>query len=177
VDRRLFQNAIHLVLDGLGGRTQAAEDVNGYTFPFPDQAEEEMFGADIVMPPATGFVDGELDNALGTRSEGGLRKGGTSPAAYCSLDSIPYLFSGDVELAENTHGNAAFFGDQAQENVLGTDKTMIQLAGFVASDCQHPAGPFCKAVEILSHVVFLSPVYQSYSFPQMHYTPSAGHFG
>jgi hypothetical protein len=37
--------------------------------PFPDEAEEQVLGADVVVAEPAGLVDRELDDALGPRRQ------------------------------------------------------------------------------------------------------------
>jgi hypothetical protein len=45
------------------------KDINGNTLSELDQPEKQMFGADIVVIEAVGFLAGEGENLLGAWSE------------------------------------------------------------------------------------------------------------
>jgi hypothetical protein len=58
---------------------QAAQDVDRDAFALAHQAQQQVLGADVVVPHQAGFVHGQFDHALGARASVGLPKGGRSP--------------------------------------------------------------------------------------------------
>jgi hypothetical protein len=78
----------------------------------------------VVAQPAS-LVGCELDDALGSRGERRLGKGGACTSPDCTLYGFAYLVGGDFQLHEDAHSNPALFGNQAQQDVLGANKAVV----------------------------------------------------
>ena len=48
---------------------QLLKNLSGYPFAFPDQAEQDVFGADVVVTELEGFSQAQLENLFGPGSE------------------------------------------------------------------------------------------------------------
>ena len=53
---------------------------------------------------------------------------------------IPDLFGGRAQAAQHIHGDPFAFADQAQQQVLGADVVVVQAAGLIHSQLDHPLG-------------------------------------
>jgi len=67
LQRVLLQHAARLAPNLIRADAQFLEDVHRDAFGMAHQAQQQMFGSDIVMTHATGFVDGQLEHLLGRR--------------------------------------------------------------------------------------------------------------
>src|SRR6202043_2109093 len=74
--RRLGEDADDLVADLVEVDAERLQDARGDALALADQPEQQVLRADVVVAQATGFVDGELDDALGARREPDLTDDG-----------------------------------------------------------------------------------------------------
>jgi hypothetical protein len=74
--RALGEDADDLVADLVEVDAQRLEDAGSDAFTLTDEAEQEVFGADVVVAQAAGFVDRQLDDLLGAGRERDLARRG-----------------------------------------------------------------------------------------------------
>jgi hypothetical protein len=59
---------------------EAAQHVDRDAFPLAHQAQQQVLGANVMMPHQAGFVDGQFDHTLRARGQRRLAKGGAFAA-------------------------------------------------------------------------------------------------
>ena len=103
-----------------------------------------MFGANIMMAHAAGFFDGKFQDLLGA--------GGKIDLAAAVLPKPAQLFNHfahairfQAQFAQYTAGDAAIFLDQAEQQVFGPDRALVQALGFLMSQAEHPARSLGKS--------------------------------
>jgi hypothetical protein len=71
----------------------------------------------------------------------------------CRADSVLHLAANGVEIdikrAERLGGDPLAFGEEPQQQVLGTDIIVAEAAGFLLGEGQHLAGTFGESVKHL----------------------------
>ena len=119
-------------------------------------AEQEVFRADVVVQQPVGFFRRELQHPLGFRAEGNLDRGGDLLAEdRPPLDLLADAFEGQVRPGKDAAGEALALADEPEEQMFGLDGDAAQLTGFVACEEQHPPRSFRVTFE---HPVYLSQV-------------------
>ncbi len=94
-----------------------------------------MFGADVVVVELAGFFEREFDDALGARREDHLLLDGLPAAADDRFDFLANLRQVDAERLQHFGGEALAFGDDAEQNVLGSDVVVTEpLRLFLSED-------------------------------------------
>ena len=72
-DHLRFRSRAHLLLHfhahGLKIETHLLQDVHGHPLPQFDQSQKQMFGADVVVIKAVGFLASKRQNLLSARCE------------------------------------------------------------------------------------------------------------
>ena len=130
-----------------GGRIDVREDLlatalqidvellkhaRGDALPFLQQAEENVFGADIGVTKGAGFGDGVSHDLLHARREGdrvgSLRFFRTR--ANLLLDGATDRLEVEAHAAEDVDGDALAELDEPEQDVLRADVVMIKPAGF-----------------------------------------------
>ena len=118
---------------------EVREHARGDAFAFADQAEQQVFGADIVVVELARFFEGELDDAFGARGEHHLLLHGLPAAADDRFDFGPDLRQVDAEGLQHFGGEALAFADDAEQDVLGSDVVVAEALRFFLR--QHDAAP------------------------------------
>src|SRR2546425_365709 len=119
------------------------QDLRGDRLPFFHEAEEQVLGADVVVPELAGFLDRELENSLGLRRERHFpereRLGEPGEGA---LDFRLYGLEPEPETLEHRGSDSFAVADQAEKNVLGADKIVTEAARFFSCQDDDPSRPF-----------------------------------
>ena len=148
--RAVLQDAPGLAADLLGRDAQPAEHIRRGAFGFPDEAQEQVLGADVLVAQFARFLDGVLDDLLGAhRKLDALRK---QPARRDDpFDHLLDPFFLEAELAQDAPGHAAFLLDQSEEQVFGADLPLVQAFGFLMGEAEYPTSPLGKAFQTVCH--------------------------
>ena len=121
--------------------TEVHQDLGGHALLFPEQPQEQVFGADVVVVEVPGLFDGVFDDFLGPRRLGQLAHRHHVRAGLHDLfDLQTNLAEVDVEVFEDIGGDAGAFFDQAQENVLRADVLVVEALGLLVGQLHHFAG-------------------------------------
>src|SRR5690606_17790683 len=62
--------------------------LRGHTFALADEAEQDVFGADVVVAELQGLAQGQFEDLLGTRGEGDVPAGSLLALADHLLDLL-----------------------------------------------------------------------------------------
>ena len=150
--RALRQDADHLVADLVQVHAETLEHARGDPLAFADEAEQQVFGADVVVTEATGLVDREFDHALRARGQPDLAHNGTVTTADDELDGSAHLRELDVHVLEHARGNTLALADKAQEQMLRTDVVVVEPLRFVLSKRQDFASAVRELVEAIHRI-------------------------
>ena len=110
----LLQDAAGLAADLLGGDAQLAQHFHPQPIGGAHQAEQKVFGADVVVPHAAGLVDGVLEHLLGARGKVDLTAAVLAEAAQ-AFDHLADAIGFQAQFAQYAPGDAAVFLDQAEQ--------------------------------------------------------------
>ena len=150
--RALRQDPDDLVADLVQVHAERLEHTGGDPLALPDEAQEQVLRADVVVTEAARLVDGQLDHALGARREPDLADDRSIAAADDELDGGPDLGQLDVHVLEDAGGHTFALADEAQEQVLRADVVVVEPLRFVLSECQDLACPVRELVEAIHPV-------------------------
>src|SRR3712207_1551025 len=152
---RAGQHPDDLVADLLGVGVEVEEDAGGDALVLPDQAEQDVLGADVVVAQAQRLTEGELEHLLGAWREGDLTGGDLFAGADDAHDLRAHTLDGDVQRLEDAGGEALFLTQQTEQDVLGADVVVLERARLFLRENDHLPGALCESLE---HVL-LGPSY------------------
>ena len=93
-----------------------------------------MLGSDVIVIELARFFEGELDDALRARREDHLLLHGLPAAADDRFDFLAHLREVDAERLEDFGREALALGDDAEQNVLGSDVVVPEALRFFLSE-------------------------------------------
>ena len=123
------------------------EHLGGHAFTLTDEAEQDVLGADVVVAQLQGLAQRELQDLLGARGEGDVAGRGLLARA----DDLLHLLADTVE--RNAQGFKGFGGntftlmDQTQEDVFGTNVTVVQHACLFLGKHNYATGTVRKSLK------------------------------
>src|SRR5947209_5610110 len=80
--------------------------------------EQDVLGADVVVPQRQRLAEGELEHLLRPRREGDLAGGDLLAGADDADDLRSHALDGDVEALEHPRRQALLLAEQAEQDVL-----------------------------------------------------------
>ena len=126
------------------------EDASGYAFAFAEEAEENVFGADVRMVEGFGFFAGEGEDFFDAWGVGNIADHFGFGA---TADLFFYLhangFEVETHFLEDIYGHALAEFDETEEEVLGTDIVMIKAIGLLSGECENLLGAWREVVHHL----------------------------
>src|SRR5919198_1168555 len=104
------------------------ENLGGDSLAFPDEAEEDVLGADVVVTELERLTKGQLEDLLRPRREGDVagRAGATLPDDLLHLS--PYGLERDAQRLERLGRHTFPLVDQPEEDVLRADVVVVEQA-------------------------------------------------
>jgi hypothetical protein len=141
------EHADDLVADLLGVGVEVEEDAGGDALVLPDQAEQDVLGADVVVPKAERLAEGELEDLLRAGREGNLTGGDLLAGADDAHDLCAHPLDGDVEALEDAGRKALLLAQQTQEDVLRADVVVLERARLFLRENDHLPGALCESLE------------------------------
>ena len=94
------------------------------------EPEQDVLGADVVVPEAQGFAQRELEHLLGAWRERDLAGGDLLAGPDDPHHLAAYALNRDLKRLQNAGGHALFFAQQPEQDVLGTDVVVTQRPGL-----------------------------------------------
>ena len=116
------------------GHAQPGQRPGAEAVPFVEHAEEQVLGADVVVPEQQGFAQGELEYLLGGRAERDLVVGDRRIDRGRRQDreeGLPGRIPRYSQRLGGLDGQAFRFGEQAKRQVLGIDVVVPVYTGLV----------------------------------------------
>ncbi len=123
---------------------EVGQHARGDALTLADEAEQQMFRADVVVVELARFFEGQLDHALGARRENHLLLDGLSAAPDDRFDLLAHLREIHTERLEHFGREALALGDNPQENVLGPDIIVTETLRLFLRQDDAPARAFGK---------------------------------
>jgi hypothetical protein len=103
-----------------------------------------MFGADIVVIKATGFVNGQFDNFLGAGRQANFAHNSavatTDNKFYGGADFVKFY----PQIVKHAGRNSISLAHQTEQQMFGADIIVVEALGFFLGQCQDLTGPFGK---------------------------------
>ena len=146
------EHADDLVADLLGVGVEVEQDARGHALVLAHQAEQDVLGADVVVPEAQRLAQGELEHLLGARRERDLPRGDLLAGADDAHDLRAHALDGDVEALQHAGRQALLLAQQPEKDVLGADVVVLERSRLLLRENDHLPGPFCESLE---HCLFL----------------------
>ena len=110
---------------------EALDDPGPHAFAFANHAKKKVLSADVAVAVLQRLSKGQLQNPLSPRGER-WRSAESCPGPPDQfLHAIPHRFQRDPVASEGLRGDPLTFVNEAQQNVLGTDKTVIEKPRFL----------------------------------------------
>jgi hypothetical protein len=140
---KLDDRLTHLVQVG----SELLEHLSSNTLPLTDEAEQDVFGTDVVVAELKCLTERQFENLLGA--------GGERDVAARSLRSLPDDFDNlaanrlkaDSHALEGASGDTFTFVNQAEEDVLRADVVVVEESRLFLSEDDDPAGPIGEPFE------------------------------
>ena len=107
------------------------QDLRGDALALADEAEQDVLGADVLVAELQGLAEGVLEDLLGARGEGDVAGRRLGAAADDVDDFAAHGLQRDAHGFQGLRGDAVTFADQAEQDVLGADVIVVELAGLV----------------------------------------------
>jgi hypothetical protein len=141
------EHADDLVADLLGVGVEVEQDAGGDALVLPHQAEQDVLGADVVVPQRERLAEGELENLLGARRERDLARRDLVALPDDARDLRAHLFDRDVERLEHARGKSLLLTEQAEKNVFRADVVVLESTSLVLGENHHLTSPLCESLE------------------------------
>ena len=158
----LAQHADHLSAHLRQVDTQVFEHTSGHALAFANQAQQQVLGADVVVPELTGFFERQLQHPFGSWRERDFH----GHEAGAAADDFFHLNAGILEVdphrLEHLGGHAGALTDQAQQDLLGAHEVVPQAAGLLLGQHDHLDGLLCKPLEHGRGLLRVLPTYQGW---------------
>ena len=144
----------HFFADVFKFKAQIHQDLRGDAFLFTEQAEQQMFGAHIIVVQVARLFHRVFDHLLGARR---LRQLAHGDHVRTGLDDFfdfdPDLAQIDVQILQDVCRDARAFLDQAQQDVFRSDVFMVEPLRFLVRQLHDLTGTIGES---LVHGSFLS---------------------
>ena len=141
------EHADDLVADLFRIRVEVEQDARGDALVLAHEAEEDVLGADVVVPERESLAQRQLENLLGARRERNLAGGDLVALADDARDLRADLLHRDVERLEDAGRKPFLLAQQAEQDVLRADVVVLQRPRLVLREDDHLPCPFGESLE------------------------------
>ena len=142
----LAEDAQHLLAYGLQLQAQVLQHAGGHAFLFADQAQQDVFGADVGMAHVLGLFHGVFQHFLGAGGERDLaQQHHVVAGAHDLFDLGPDLAQVYAQVLEDLGGHALRKSYQAQQDMLGADIVVVEALGLFLRYQYHALRPVSKS--------------------------------
>src|SRR6185437_15654849 len=141
-----------LLADPVKVRAKLDQHLGGDAVAFPDQAEQDVLGSDVVVTELQRLTQRKLKYLLRTGGERDVPGRRLLALADDLLDLLPHRLKADPERLERLGRNSFALMDEAEQDVLGANVVVVQHPGFFLRQDNNPPRPVGKPLE---HVVAL----------------------
>ncbi len=123
------------------------EHLGRHALALTDEAEEDVLGADVVVPQLERLAQRQLQDLLGAWGEGDVPGWRRAALADDLLDLAAHGLERDAERLEGLGGDPFTFVDQPEQDVLGTDVVVVEEPSFLLSEHDDPSSPVGEPFE------------------------------
>lgn len=120
------------------------EHLGGNTLAFADEAQEDVFGTDVVVAELEEPRGGQFQDLLCTRREWDVPAWCLGALADDLNDLTADGFEADPHALESTGGNALAFVNETEEDVFSADVVVVEESRLFLSKDDDPSGPIGK---------------------------------
>ena len=132
---QLLQNFLPRLLDV---HVEIFEHLGGDAVAFAEQAEQDVFGADVGVIERLGFLGGEGQHFFHARRVGNVPDHFLVGAgADLFLDLHADGFEVEAHFLEHVDGDALPQFDQAEQQMFGAEEVVVEPVGFLARQREH----------------------------------------
>src|SRR5439155_6780912 len=128
-------------------RVEVEQDASGNALVLAYEAEQDVFGADVVVAQRERFAQRELQHFLRARCERNLSGRDLVALADDACNLSANLLDGDVERLEHSGGEPFLLAQEAEQDVLGADVVVLERPSLVLGENDDLPGPFGEAFE------------------------------
>ena len=121
--------------------THLLEDLGGDAFALPDEAEEDVLGADVVVPELERLAEAQLEDLLGPGSEGDVAGRGLLALPDDLDDLLADSGEADPEALERLGGDPLALVEETEKDVLGPDVVVVEEARPLPGPGRRPDEP------------------------------------
>src|SRR6266545_3335957 len=136
-----------LLTDPVQVRPELLEHLGSHAVALPDEPEEDVLGADVVVPELQGLPERQLQDLLGPWGEGDVSRRGGLPLAVDLLDLGSDCFQRDPKGLEGLAGHAFPLVDQPEEDVLGADVVVVERPRLFLGEGDYPTRSVGESLE------------------------------
>ena len=126
------------------------EHLGGHALALPDEAEEDVLGADVVVAELERLAERELEDLLGPRRERDVPGRRRAALADDLLDLAADGLQRDAERLERLGRDALTLVDQPEQDVLGADVVVVEEPSFLLGQHDDPSGSVGEPFEQVS---------------------------
>jgi hypothetical protein len=105
-----------------------------------------VLGPNVIIVELSGFVVGEVDDALGARRQLHILPQPAVATRHLTLDLRPNPAEAYAKSIEDSRRNTIVFADKPEEQVLSRDVVLAKPAGLFLGEENHPSGPLGKSL-------------------------------
>src|SRR5262249_2845123 len=113
----------------------------------PDEAEQDVLGADVVVSELKRLSQRQLEDLLGARRERDVARRRRPSLPDDLFDLATDGLEAEVRRLEGLRGDALTLMDEPEQDVLGADVVVVQEARFLLGQDHHPTSPVSEAFE------------------------------
>ena len=128
----------HLLAHTVEVRAELDEHLGGDALALADEPEQDVLGADVVVPELQRLAQRQLQHLLGAGGEGDVAGRGLLALADDLLDLLAHALQGDAQRLEGLGGDAFALVDQPEQDVLGADVVVVEHPGLFLGQDDHP---------------------------------------
>ena len=147
VDAGLVEQLVDLSANLLEVGAEVLEDVGSDALTFDEQPEQQVLGADVVVPHAPRLLEGDLDDLLHARRRDDLLDDDALVAAQHRLDRAANLVDLHAEVIEDLGRKSFAFAEQTKQQVLCADVRVMRTLRLLLRKREHLLRPFGEALE------------------------------
>src|SRR5262249_31015523 len=144
------QQLDHLLADAVQVGAQLYQYLGSNALALADQAQQDMFRADVVVAKLQRLPRRQLHHFLGPRGERDVPGRGLLPPADDLLDLSPHRLQADPQRLQRLPRHPLALPDQPQQDVLGPDVVVVEHPGLVLRQAHNPPRPVGKPLKHLT---------------------------
>ena len=123
------------------------QQLGAHSVAFPDDPEQNVLGADVIVVQLQRLAERELERFLRPRGERDMPAGLCLPGPDDRDRLPPRAFQGHAEAVERAERDATGLTEQPEQDVLSADVVVMKLPRFFLSEHDNVPGPAGESLE------------------------------